>query len=119
MNRRTKTAFGEFLVGEIKQAGISQEKFYTAVGIKKPYFYDLLTASPPPIEIQNRMLAVLESKAGTDDERRIKFYDLAAQGRDEIPTDITAIIKNHSNDWDQIRAVLTASIQGRRVRYPL
>ena len=49
MNRRTKTAFGEFLVGEIKQAGISQEEFYTAVGIKKPYFYDLLTASPPPI----------------------------------------------------------------------
>ena len=84
MNRRTKTAFGEFLVGEIKQAGISQEEFYTAVGIKKPY-----------------------------------FYDLAAQGRDEIPADITAIIKNHSNDWDQIRAVLTASIQGRRVRYPL
>ena len=119
MNRRTKTAFGEFLVGEIKQAGISQEEFYTAVGIKKPYFYDLLTASPPPIEIQNRMLAVLESKAGTDDEHRIKFYDLAAQGRDEIPADITAIIKNHSNDWDQIRAVLTASIQGRRVRYPL
>lgn len=112
MNKRSKTAFGEFLVGEIRQAGLSQEEFYTAVGIKKPYFYDLLTASPPPIEIQNRMLAVLESKTETDDNRRIRFYDLAAQGRDEIPADITALIKGHSTDWNQIRAALTASIGG-------
>lgn len=64
MNRRTKTAFGEFLVGEIKQAGISQEEFYTAVGIKKPYFYDLLTASPPPIEIQIACLPCLRARRG-------------------------------------------------------
>ncbi len=108
MNRRTKTAFGEFLVDEIKQAGISQEEFYTAVGIKKPYFYDLLTASPPPIEMQNRMLAVLESKTGTDDDRRIRFYDLAAQGRDEIPADIAKIISNHPLELDKIRSTLTA-----------
>ena len=104
MNRRTKTAFGEFLVDEIKQAGISQEEFYTAVGIKKPYFYDLLT----PIEMQNRMLAVLESKTGTDDDRRIRFYDLAAQGRDEIPADIAKIISNHPLELDKIRSTLTA-----------
>lgn len=112
MNKRSKTAFGEFLVGEIRRAGLSQEEFYTAVGIKKPYFYDLLTASPPPIEIQNRMLAVLESKTESDNNRRIRFYDLAAQGRDEIPADITALIKGHSTDWNQIRAALTASIGG-------
>ena len=108
MNRRNKTAFGEFLVGEIRQAGLSQEDFYTAVGIKKPYFYDLLTASPPPIEIQNRMLTVLESKTGTDDERRIRFYDLAAQGRDEIPADIAKMISSHPLELDKIRSTLTA-----------
>lgn len=106
MNRRTKTAFGEFLVGEIKQAGISQEEFYTAVGIKKPYFYDLLTASPPPVEMQNRMLAVLESKTDPDEERRCRFYDLAAQGRGELPADIFQYIKDHPNDWEFIRTQL-------------
>ncbi len=114
MNRRTKTAFGEFLVSEIRKAEISQEEFYTAVGIKKPYFYDLLTASPPPIELQNRMLDALESKTGTDNERRIKLYDLAAQGRGEIPADISALIKEHPDDLDRIRTALTALLTAQR-----
>ena len=108
MNKRTKTAFGEFLVGEIRQAGLSQEEFYTAVGIKKPYFYDLLTASPPPIEMQNRMLAVLENETGLDDKRRNRFYDLAAQCRDDIPADIAKMISDHPMDLDKIRSALTA-----------
>ena len=56
MNKRKKSVFGEYLVTEIKAAGMSQEEFYTAVGIAKPYFYDILTASPPPIDLQNRMV---------------------------------------------------------------
>ena len=108
MKRRTKTAFGEFLAEEIRQAGMTQEEFYTAVGIKKPYFYDLLTASPPPIDLQNRMLDVLESKTNTDNDRRIRFYDLAAQGRGEIPADIAKIISNHPLELDRIRSTLTA-----------
>lgn len=39
MNRRTKTAFGEHLLNQIKQAEFSQEAFYKAVGIGKPNFY--------------------------------------------------------------------------------
>ena len=53
MNHRQKTAFGEYLVEEIKKAKMLQEEFYTAVGIKKPYFYDLLTATPPPTALQD------------------------------------------------------------------
>lgn len=113
MKKRTKTAFGEFLVHEIRQTGMSQEEFYTAVGIKKPYFYDLLTAAPPPNELQDRMLAVLDAATGTDAGRRRRFYDLAAQGRNEIPADIAKLIAEHPAQADQIRAALTALLTTR------
>mgnify|MGYP002514270819 CR=1 FL=1 len=48
MSRRQKTAFGKYLVEQIREADMSQEEFYNKVGIRKPYFYDLLTSSPPP-----------------------------------------------------------------------
>ncbi|MEI3063110.1 MAG: hypothetical protein V8S72_09370 [Oscillospiraceae bacterium] len=106
MNSREKTAFGEFLVEEIRQTGMSQEGFYHAVGIKKPYFYDFLTATPPPTELQDRLLAVLDSATGTDIDLRRKFYDLAAEGRSEIPADIAKLIKDNPAKLDMIRKTL-------------
>lgn len=108
MKRRAKTAFGKFLVDEIRQGGMSQEEFYNTVGIKKPYFYNLLTATPPPIELQDRMLAVLDTATGADTDRRNKFYDLAARGRNEIPADITKLIASHPTEIDKIRKTLNA-----------
>lgn len=107
MVRRTKTAFGAFLVKEIRDAGMSQEDFYKAAEIAKPYFYDLLTATPPPIDLQNRMLAVLDKKTGADETRRNKFYDLAAAGRKEIPGDIAKLILEHPQELGKIREILT------------
>ena len=114
VKRREKTAFGEFLVDEIRQTGMSQEEFYHAVGIKKPYFYDLLTATPPPTELKARMLAVLDSATGKDNARRHKFYDLAAQGRYEIPADIARLIADLPLELDNIREILTKmlAVQG-------
>lgn len=106
LQKRQKTAFGEFLVQEIKSAGMSQEAFYNAVGIAKPTFYGLITAAPPPPELQYRMLSVLEEKTGENPIRRNKLLDLAAQGRNEIPADIGAKIKASVDDWDYIRDVL-------------
>ena len=106
MAKRQKTAFGEFLVHEIKNASMSQEAFYNAVGIKKPYFYDLITAAPPPPDLQYRMLSVLEEKTGKDPVRRNKLLDLAAQDRNEIPADIDALIKADPKQWDQLRTAL-------------
>ncbi len=114
MKRRQKTAFGQFLVEQIKQAGMSQEDFYRAVEIKKPYFYDLLTATPPPTELQTRMLAVLEEKTGKDSDRQNRFYDLAAQGRNEIPADIVRLIETHPEALDQIRKTLKALLVAQR-----
>ena len=48
LQKRQKTAFGEFLVQEIKSAGMSQESFYNAVGIAKPTFYGLITGASVP-----------------------------------------------------------------------
>jgi len=106
LNKRPKTEFGLFLVEQIRSAGMSQEEFYNAVGIKKPYFYDILTASPPPIDLQNRMLAVLDEKTGVNLERRNTLYDLAAVGRKEIPADILKLISEHPKELTQIRTVL-------------
>ena len=107
MSRRQKTTFGAYLVEQIREAGMSQEEFYNAVGIRKPYFYDLLTASPPPSDLQNRMLSVLDAKTGVNDERRNRFYNLAAEGRGEIPADIAKLITDNPEKLNDIRKELT------------
>ena len=55
---KDKKAFGNFLREMIKQTGISQSEFYSAVGITKPYFYDILSGkvNPPPSDVQYKML---------------------------------------------------------------
>ena len=107
MKKRVKTAFGEYLVQLIKEAGISQEEFYTSVKIAKPYFYDLLHATPPPIDLQDKMIGFLvKGTIPTDEEKRRKFYDLAAQGRNEIPADIYKFIISHPDNMNDIRSAL-------------
>ena len=113
MNRRKKTEFGEYLVNEIKKAKMSQEEFYTAVGIKKPYFYDLLTAAPPPIALQDKIISVLDDKTGKDGNRQRQLYDLAAKGRGEIPADIAKLIMEHPQEIEKIRITLKSLISER------
>lgn len=81
------------LLGQmIKEANLSNVKFYTALGIKKPYFYDILSGkvNPPPPNRQIAMLQLLNPKP----ERIPLFFDLAAQERNEVPADIAEILKN-------------------------
>lgn len=106
MAKRPKTEFGEFLVQEIKRAGMSQEEFYKEVGIAKPYFYDLLKSAPPQADLQKRMIEVLNCRTGNDVERSTKLMSLAAQGRDEIPADISDLLKANPNSWNSIRDIL-------------
>ena len=42
--------FCNLLAQMIKEANLSNVKFYTALGIKKPYFYNILSGkvNPPP-----------------------------------------------------------------------
>ena len=69
--------FCNLLAQMIKEAKLSNIKFYTALGIKKPYFYDILSGkvNPPPPDRQIAMLRLLKPKP----EQIALFFDLAAQ----------------------------------------
>ena len=102
---KDKKAFGNFLREMIKQTGISQSAFYSAVDITKPYFYDILSGkvNPPPPDIQYKMLDHLE----VNEQQRNEFLNLAAEGRGEVPADIARMIAEHPLELDKIRSTLT------------
>ena len=102
---KDKKAFGNFLREMIKQTGISQSEFYSAVDITKPYFYDILSGkvNPPPPDIQYKMLDHLE----VNEQQRNEFLNLAAEGRGEVPADIARLIADHPLELDKIRSTLT------------
>lgn len=109
MAKRQKSAFGQYLVDQIKAAGMSQELFYTKVGITKPYFYDLLN-SAPPAQMQRKMISALDAQTGPDAERQRRLFDLAAQEREEIPVDIQDLLMADAEQWDLIREKLGANL---------
>lgn len=84
--------FCNLLAQMIKEANLSNVRFYTALGIKKPYFYDILSGkvNPPPPDRQFAMIKLLNP---TEEQREL-FFDLAAQERDEVPADIAETLKN-------------------------
>lgn len=109
---KDKKAFGNFLREMIRQTGISQSAFYSAVEITKPYFYDILSGkvNPPPPEIQYKMLDHLK----IDGKQRNEFLNLAAEGRGEIPADIVKLISEHPMELDKIRVTLTTLLAAQR-----
>lgn len=93
--------FCDLLALLINEADLSKVKFYTDLGIKKPYFYDILggKVNPPPPERQFAMLRLLNPT----DEQRALFFDLAAQERGEVPADIAARIEKDTNLRNELR----------------
>lgn len=84
--------FCNLLAQMIKEANLSNVMFYTALGIKKPYFYDILSGkvNPPPPNRQFAMLQLLNPKP----EQIALFFDLAARERNEVPADIAQTLKD-------------------------
>lgn len=84
--------FCDLLAQMIKEAHLSNVNFYTSLGIKKPYFYDILSGkvNPPPPDRQFAMLELLNPKP----EQIPLFFDLAAQQRNEVPADIAKILED-------------------------
>ena len=103
---KDKKAFGNFLREMIKQTGISQSEFFSAVEITKPYFYDILSGkvNPPPPDVQYKMLENLN----LDEQQRNEFLNLAAEGRGEVPADIAKLIADHPAKLAIIRETLTS-----------
>ena len=108
--------FGDYLRAQISQAQITQSAFYSAVGITKPYFYDILSGKtkPPPLEIQIRMIDELEKNLGAEESRRNSFLNIAARGREEIPADIAELIYSRPDEWDVVRAYLKQHLTEQR-----
>ena len=102
---KDKKAFGNFLREMIKQTGISQSAFYSAVEITKPYFCDILSGkvNPPPPDVQYKVLENLN----LDEQQRNEFLNLAAEGRGEVPADIAKLIADHPAKLAIIRETLT------------
>lgn len=102
---KDEKAFGNFLREMIRQTGISQSAFYSAVEITKPYFYDILSVNvnPPPPDRQYKMLKNLN----LDYQQRNEFLNLAAEDRGEVPADIAKLIANHPTKLAIIREPLT------------
>ena len=85
--------FGEYLKQLIKAINMTQTEFYTALGIKKPYFYDIVSGrvNPPPPHLQFKAIQILNP----DEQTRDTFFDLAAKERGEMPADISQIIADN------------------------
>ena len=107
--------FGELLKQFIKKEGITQQKFYEAVGIGKPYFYDILSGKvcPPPAEVQMRMVRALKKISVVD---KNLLFDIAARERKEVPADIAKMLFDHPNDIASVRKVLEALLVSRTIR---
>lgn len=95
--------FCDLLAKMIKEAKLSNVQFYTELGIKKPYFYDILSGkvNPPPPTRQFAMLKLLNPEP----EKITLFFNLAAQERNEVPADIAEALKN-----EQLRNELRKNI---------
>ena len=93
--------FGEFLKLLIRDAGMTNAEFYTELGIKKPYFYEIVSGktNPPPAHLQFKSMEILHPS----EVNICKFYDLAAKERNEIPVDIIRIFRSNPDLADKIR----------------
>lgn len=101
MLRQATCEFGKYLKMLIKAQGMTQTEFYTSLGIKKPYFYDIVSGrvNPPPYPLQIKAMEILNA----DEKTRERFYDMAAQGRKELPADIAQVVSDNPAVLTNIR----------------
>lgn len=100
--------FGNYLRELIKKKGMTQSNFYTQLQIKKPYFYDILSgkSNPPPYDKQIKASEIL---CLTENEK-LKFFDVAARERAELPADILKATKDKPLLIKSIRNLLKNEI---------
>ena len=90
-----RKTFGKFLKEKRLALNLSLREFARKVGLQ-PSNYCNVEADvlpPPPENALERIAKALGLRQGTKDFE--KFYDLAAKGRDEIPVDVTRIVKGN------------------------
>lgn len=101
MDKSNKSEYGNLLTKLIKDCKMTQSKFYNKLGIKKPYFYDIVGGkiNPPPPKMQMTILRILNPK----EDERIALLDMAANDRNEIPADIILFLSKNKSSIQEIR----------------
>jgi transcriptional regulator with XRE-family HTH domain len=87
--------FGKFLKEKRLALDLSLREFARRVGLQ-PSNYCNLEADvlpPPPVNALGRIAQALGLRQGMKDFE--VFHDLAAKGRDEIPADVTRIVREN------------------------
>lgn len=96
-----KSEYGAILTRIIKDKKITQQDFYSQLGIRKPYFYDIVSGktNPPPPETQLKILRILNPK----EEDKKKLLEVAARERSEMPADILLYLKSNIDSIEEVR----------------
>lgn len=101
MKSSNKSEYGAILTKIIKDRMITQQEFYNQLGMRKPYFYDIVSgkANPPLPETQLKILKILNPQ----EKDKKKLLEVAAKERNEIPADILLYLKSNINSIEEVR----------------
>ena len=101
LKSNTKSKYGVILTRIIKEKKITQQDFYNQLGIRKSYFYDIISgkANPPPPQTQLKILEILS----VEDKDKKTLLDIAANERNELPADILLYLENNIKQIEEIR----------------
>jgi len=108
--------FGKFLKEKRLALDLSLRKFARSVGLQ-PSNYCNVEADvlpPPPVNTLARIAKALGLQQGSKDYA--VFYDLAAKGRDEIPADVTRIVKKNDLIPAMLRTVEYENVTKEQLR---
>ncbi|MBI4660101.1 MAG: transcriptional regulator [Verrucomicrobia bacterium] len=108
--------FGQFLKEKRLALGLSLREFAKRVGMQ-PSNYCNVEADvlpPPPAETLDRLAKALGLKKGASDYET--FHDLAAEGRDEIPSDVGRIVKENELIPAMLRTVEYEQLSKEQLR---
>ncbi len=96
--------FGKFLKKEISKNKLSQNKFAEKIGISSYYVGQMIKGEkrPPSRELQIKISNAL----GFDENKKVKFFNLVAKEKKDIPSDIYNEMMINQSKWDEIREVL-------------
>ena len=101
LRRKILSEFSKFLNDKCKKNKNSIRKIAIKAGITHTYLLQLMNSkkNPPEPKTQEKIANALELIG----EDKIKFYDLAAQEREDIPADVYMKILNNKKIYKEIR----------------
>lgn len=111
-----KQTFGQFLKTKRLALDLSLREFARRVGMQPSNYCNIESdvLPPPPAEGLERIGKVIGLKKGTPDY--VKFHDLSAQGRDEIPADVERIVKENELLPAMLRTVEYEKVTKQQLR---